>query len=130
MAKITVFAEIIFASKNVQFWVPKWSQNGGWRRPRASKDGSEEAPKRKNIFSEKSIFGEKSGKRKLDPGGAKKVVQGGISISGGAATGRARATGKGREGVNPSPGTGDWEFFAKRIFSTRLEAQGLGGLKR
>ena len=33
----------------------------------------------------------------------------------------------GREGVNPSPGTGDGEVFAKRIPSTRLEAQGLGG---
>ena len=98
MAKIFVFAEIMLASKNVPFWVPKWSQNGGWRRPRASKDGSEEAPKRKNIFSEKSIFREKSGKRKLAPGGAKKVVQGKITISRGAASRRARATGKGREG--------------------------------
>ena len=38
------------------------------------------------------------GKRKLDPGGAKKVVQGGMALSKEAATGRARATGKGREG--------------------------------
>ena len=50
-----------------------------------------------------------------------------MGISKGAAGLRAGATGKGREGVNPSPGTGDWEFFGKRITSTRLEAQGLGG---
>ena len=77
----------------------------------ASKDGSEEAPKRKNIFSEKISFREKCGKRTLDPGGAKKVVQGEMSIFRGAAGRRARAPGKGREGINPSPGTGDWEFF-------------------
>ena len=59
---------------------------------------------------------------------AKNIEKKRISISKGAASRRARATGKGREGVNPSPGTGDWEFFAKRIYSTRLEAQGLGGL--
>ena len=38
------------------------------------------------------------GKRKWDPGGAKKVVQGGMRLSAGAASLRARATGKGREG--------------------------------
>ena len=39
--------------------------------------------------------------------GAKKVVQGEMRLSRGAASLRARATGKGKEGVNPSPGTGD-----------------------
>ena len=43
--------------------------------------------------------------------GAKKVVQGEMTFSRGAASLRARATGKGREGVNPSPGTGDWELL-------------------
>ena len=38
------------------------------------------------------------GNLKLDPGGAKKVVQGGMTVSEGAAALRARATGKGREG--------------------------------
>ena len=76
MAKITVFAEIMSASENVPFWVPKWSQNGGWRRPRASKDGSEEAPKRKNIFSEKLIFERKSGKQKGRQKGPKRSYKG------------------------------------------------------
>ena len=37
---------------------------------------------------------------------------------------RARATGKGREGVNPSPGTGDWRFG--RFLYTLVGPEGLG----
>ena len=40
---------------------------------------------------------------------------------------RGRIQSGGRGGVNPSPGTGDWGFFAKYSMSTRPEARGLGG---
>ena len=38
---------------------------------------------------------------------------------------RARAMGKGREGVNPSPGTGDWRFG--QFLYTLVGPEGLGG---
>ena len=60
----------------------EWSQN-------ASKTGSEKQREAKKGH----------GNRKLDPGGVKKVVQGGMALSKEAASLRARATGKGREGV-------------------------------
>ena len=48
-----------------------------------------------------------------------------VTLSGAATTERARATGKGREGVNPSPGTGDWRFG--QSLYTLVGPEGLGG---
>ena len=48
--------------------------------------------------------------------------QGGVSNSDAPATERADPVGKGREGVNPFPGTGDWGFPTEAPHALRPEA--------
>ena len=55
--------------------------------------------------------------------GARKKRQ--IVLIGAATAPRPQATGRGRGGVNPSPGTGDWRFG--QFLYTLVGPEGLGG---